>query len=66
MAKVNFAKKAAVALATKKGDVGKKNNGKTTGFNVVANKAAAEYGSEEAGERVAGAVLKKMKKAGKA
>ena len=47
-------------------DLGKKNNGRTTGFDVVAKKAAAEYGSKAAGERVAGAVLAKMRAAGKA
>lgn len=46
-------------------DEGKHNNGKTTGFKAVAKNAAAEYGSKEAGERVAGAVRNKMKKAGK-
>ena len=49
-----------------KHDLGKKNNGRTTGFNVVARKAAAEYGSKAAGERVAGAVLAKMRAKGKA
>jgi len=43
----------------------KHNNGKTTGFKAVANKAAKEYGSKKAGERVAGAVRAKMAKAGK-
>lgn len=47
-------------------DFGKRNNGRTTGFNVVAKKAAAEYGSAAAGERVAGAVFAKMRAAGKA
>lgn len=46
-------------------DEGKHNNGTTTGFKAVAKKAAAEYGSKEAGERVAGAVRNKMKAAGK-
>ena len=46
-------------------DMGKHNNGKTTGFKAVAKKAAKEYGSKEAGERVAGAVKAKMAKAGK-
>lgn len=49
-----------------KHDYGKRNNGRTTGFNVVAKKAAAEYGSKEAGERVAGAIFAKMRRAGKA
>ena len=44
----------------RKGDVGKRNNGKTTGFNAVANKAAKEYGSKAAGQRVAGAMYQKM------
>lgn len=55
-----FAKKAAKALAGK-GDIGKHNNGKTTGFSAVASSAAKEYGSAAAGERVAGAVLAKMR-----
>jgi hypothetical protein len=46
-------------------DEGKHNNGTTTGFKAVAKKAAAEYGSKEAGEKVAGAVRNKMKAAGK-
>jgi hypothetical protein len=47
------------------GDVGKHNNGKTTGFKAVEKRAEKEYGSKEAGEKVAGAVLAKMKKAHK-
>jgi len=46
-------------------DEGKHNNGKATGFAAVAKKAAKEYGSKSAGERVAGAVRAKMAKAGK-
>jgi len=46
-------------------DEGKHNNGKTTGFDAVAKKAAEEYGSKEAGARVAGAVRNKMKADGK-
>lgn len=45
-------------------DMGKHNNA-VTGFKAVADKAAKEYGSKEAGERVAGAQFQKMKKAGK-
>ena len=41
-------------------DEGKHNNGKTTGFKVVAAKAAKEYGSKEAGNRVAGAIRAKI------
>jgi hypothetical protein len=44
-------------------DMGKHNN-KTTGFKALADKAAKEYGSKAAGERVAGAQFQKMKKAG--
>lgn len=57
------------AQSVKKGykkDLGKKNVPGKTGFKAVAGKAAAEYGSKDAGARVAGAVLKKMKAAGKA
>lgn len=56
----SFAKKAASALAGK-GDIGKHNNGKTTGFSAVASSAAKEYGSAAAGAKVAGAVLAKMR-----
>lgn len=60
-AKTNpFAKKAANALSGK-GDIGKKNNGTTTGFSAVANSAAKEYGSAAVGAKVAGAVLAKMR-----
>jgi len=45
-------------------DEGKHNNAKT-GFKALADKAAKEYGSKAAGERVAGAVRNKMKAAGK-
>ena len=41
-------------------DEGKHNNGKTTGFKVVAAKAAKEYGSKAAGNRVAGAIRAKI------
>ncbi len=44
-------------LAAKGKDIGKK--GKN--FNKIADKAAEEYGSKEAGERVAGAVLNKLR-----
>jgi hypothetical protein len=44
-------------------DMGKHNNA-TTGFKALADKAAKEYGSKEAGERVAGAQFQKMKKSG--
>jgi hypothetical protein len=35
------------------------------GFKKVADKAASEYGSKAAGDRVAGAVFQNMRKAGK-
>ena len=44
-------------------DMGKKNIKGKTGFDTVASKAAKEYVSEEAGEKVAGAVFQKMRKA---
>ena len=54
--------KAKVAKESKKGkDLGKK--GKN--FDKVADKAADEYGSKESGERVAGALLQKLRKSGK-
>jgi hypothetical protein len=66
---MSWAKKAAAPIVAKKtkkkGDVGKKNNGKTTGFSAVAKKATAEYGSAAAGQRVAGAMYQKMKTSGK-
>lgn len=51
-----------IAKHKKGGDVGKHNNGKTTGFKAVEKNAAKEYGSKEAGEKVAGAVYQKMRK----
>lgn len=52
-------------MPKKKGDVGKHNNGKTTGFKAVEKKAAKKYGSVAAGKRVAGAVYQNMRKSGK-
>lgn len=43
--------------AARGADIGKK--GKN--FSKIAAKAAAEYGSKEAGERVAGGILKKLR-----
>jgi hypothetical protein len=60
MSKSEYAKK-----ARKGHDFGKKNVKGKTGFDTVANKAAKEYGSKAAGERVAGAIANKMRKAGK-
>lgn len=59
------AKKRGDLKTVKEADEGKHNNGKTTGFKAVAKAAAKEYGSKEAGERVAGAVRNKMKASGK-
>jgi hypothetical protein len=59
-----LAKNAATMLAAPKGDVGKHNNGKTTGFSAVAKNATKEYGSAAAGQKVAGAVYQKMKRKG--
>jgi hypothetical protein len=44
------------------GDIGKKNVPGKTGFKAVQAKAAAKYGSEEAGERVAGKIMHKVAK----
>lgn len=49
----------------KKGDVGKKNVTGKTGFDTVAANATKEYGSQTAGQKVAGAIFQKMKKGGK-
>lgn len=58
--------KSSAAKKSKKGvDFGKKNNGKTTGFNAVAAKAGKEYGSKTAGKKVAGAMFQKMRTGGK-
>lgn len=60
MSKSTFAKKAQAGV-----DMGKPNVAGKTGFNTVAQKAAAEYGSAEAGKRVAGAIANNMRKKGK-
>lgn len=57
MAKITYSPK-----ATAKGkDIGKK--GKT--FGKIAEKAGKKYGSKQAGERVAGAILSKLRKKSK-
>lgn len=54
--------KAEAAKKARKGvDMGKK--GKV--FSKIAKNAGKEYGSKEAGEKVAGAVFQKLRKAGK-
>lgn len=64
-----FAKKAATALvdksASKSGDVGKHNNGTTTGFSAVTKAAQKEGFSASTAQKIAGAQYQKMKKAGK-
>lgn len=68
-AKMSAAQSAAKPIVSKKvkkrGDVGKQNNGKTTGFSAVAKNASKEYGSKATGQRVAGAVYAKMRASGK-
>lgn len=54
--------KSAAAKEAREGkDMGKK--GKN--FDKIAQKAGKEYGSEEAGERVAGAIFQRLRKKGK-
>jgi hypothetical protein len=60
MSKSTYAKKAREGT-----DMGKKNTPGKTGFKTVEAKAAKEYGSKEAGERVAGFVANRMRKSGK-
>lgn len=56
----NASKNVAKRLLGKK-DFGKPNVPGKTGFNAVADKAGAEYGSPEAGKKVAGSVFAKMR-----
>lgn len=65
MAKKVMSASAAAKKAKTGADMGKPNTGPDRGFKNVAKKAAAEYGSAEAGKRVAGAVFQKMRKKGK-
>jgi len=53
------------STAAKQARAGKDMGKPGKGFKKVEAKAAAEYGSKEAGKRVAGAVFQKMRKAGK-
>ncbi len=56
------AKRSKIVKEAKKGhDFGKKNVKGKTGFSTVASKAAKEYGSKEAGERVAAAAFWKSR-----
>lgn len=56
-----MSKSQAARKASKGADMGKK--GKN--FNKIASKAAQEYGSKEAGERVAGAMFQRLRRRGK-
>lgn len=56
-----LSKAKAAKMARSGKDMGKK--GKN--FSKIAAKAGKEYGSEEAGERVAGAVFQKLRRSGK-
>lgn len=56
-----MSKSAAAKKAHKGVDMGKK--GKN--FSNISNKSGKEYGSKEAGDRVAGAIFQKLRKAGK-
>ncbi|MDE1829389.1 MAG: hypothetical protein KGI25_03600 [Thaumarchaeota archaeon] len=53
------------AKAAKKARAGQDMGKKGKNFNKIAAKADKEYGSKEAGERVAGSIFQKMRKAGK-
>ena len=60
-----MSKSQAAKKAVKGVDMGKKNVPGKTGFGAVEAKAAQEYGSKAAGERVAGAMFQKMRAKGK-
>jgi len=53
------------AKAAKEARSGKDMGKPGKGFKKVAEKAEKEYGSKEAGERVAGALFQKLRKSGK-
>lgn len=53
------------AKAAKEARKGKDMGKKGKGFSKIAAKAGKEYGSKEAGDRVAGAVFQAMRKSGK-
>ena len=57
--------KLTASQAAKQARAGKDMGAKGKNFNVIAEKAAKAYGSEERGKKVAGAVFQKMRKAGK-
>ncbi len=53
------------ANAAKMARSGKDHRKTGRNFDKIAKKAGKEYGSEEAGERVAGAIFQKLRKSGK-
>lgn len=53
------------AKAAKEAHKGKDMGKKGKNFSKIANKAAKEYGSKEEGEKVAGSVFQKLRRAGK-
>jgi hypothetical protein len=61
----NMKKVLSKAKAAKEARKGKDMGKKGKGFEKIEKKADKEYGSKEAGERVAGAMFQKMRKAGK-
>lgn len=60
-----MAKPMSKSTAAKKAAKGEDMGHKGKQFNKIANKASKEYGSKEAGERVAGAIFQKMRRKGK-
>lgn len=61
----NMKKVLSKATAAKQARKGKDMGKKGKNFDKIADKAGKEYGSKEAGEKVAGALFQKMRKAGK-
>jgi len=55
----------AKSYSAKKAAAGKDIGKKGKNFGKIASKAAEKYGSKEAGKRVAGAILKKLRAKGK-
>lgn len=53
------------AKAAKEARSGKDMGKKGKNFDKIADKAGKEYGSKEAGERVAGAMFQKLRRSGK-
>jgi len=61
----NMKKVLSKATAAKEARKGKDMGKKGKNFDKVADKAGKEYGSKEAGEKVAGALFQKLRKGGK-